>query len=214
MKESLIEQLAFHRFEQSEVSNEAASKEYEVEIYVRLKNPDEVVQKASSHELQEQWGCFIPKTDKNAASMAIRVRMTQLVDEEPGYVFCSKTDGGELGRDEVEHDSCRAQFDQFRLAADQGLKKIRYNVPHHLESIATDIVYEVDVFRNKAGELVPWTKIDAEVQPGTPIRIEDIPFECEEIIIVTPEAKKSDAELRDKIGKLYAKYFRSENELI
>jgi hypothetical protein len=214
MKECLIEQLAFHRFEQSEVSTEAASNEYEVEIYVRLKNPDEVVEKASSHELQEQWGCFIPKTDRNAGSMSMRVRMTQLVDEEPGYVFCSKTDGGELGRKEVEHDSCRDQFEQFRMAADQGLKKIRYNVPHHLESIATDIVFEVDMFRNKAGELVPWTKIDAEVAPGTPIRPEDIPFECDEIIIVTPEAKKADPELRERIGKLYAKYFRSDNELI
>jgi len=214
MKECLIEELAFHRFEQSEVSTEATGNEYEIEIYVILKNPDEVVAMASSHELQEQWGCFIPKTDKNAASMAMRVRMTQLVDEEPGYVFCSKTDAGKLGRKEVEHDSCRDQFDQFRAAADQGLKKIRYNVPYHLESIATDIVYQVDMFRNKAGELVPWTKIDAEVEPGTLIRPEDIPFEYDEIIIVTPESKKEDAALRERVGKLYAKYFRSENELI
>lgn len=64
MKECLIEQLAFHRFEQAEVSTEASTDEYEIEIYVRLKNPDEVAQKASSHELQEQWGCWIPKTDK------------------------------------------------------------------------------------------------------------------------------------------------------
>lgn len=214
MKECLIEQLAFHRFEQAEVSTEAAGHEYEIEIYVRLKNPDEVVEKSTSHELQEQWGCFIPKTDKNAASMSTRVRMTQLVDAEPDYVFCSKTDAGELGRKEVEHASCRDQFDQFRMAADQGLKKIRYNVPHHLETIATDIVYQVDMFRNKKGELVPWTKIDAEVQPGTSIREEDIPFACDEIIIVTPEAKKSDPALRERIGKLYAQYFRSDNELI
>jgi hypothetical protein len=213
-KQSLIETLAFHRFEESEVSTEATQNEYEVEIYAILKNPDEVIQKASSHELQEQWGCFIPKTAANAGSMSIRVRMTQLADEEPGYVLCSKTDGGELGRKEVEHDSCRDQFDQFRMAADQGLKKIRYNVPHHLESIATDIVYQVDMFRNTKGELVPWAKIDAEVQPGTKIAPSDIPFEYTELIIVTPEAKKADAALREKIGRLYAKYFRTANEMI
>lgn len=188
--------------------------EYEVEIYVRLKNPDEVVEKSTSHELQEQWGCFIPKTARNAASMSTRVRMTQLADAEASYIHCSKTDAGELGRKEVEHTSCRDQFEQFRMAADQGLKKIRYNVPHHLEATATDIVYQVDMFRNKEGVLVPWTKIDAEVAPGTPIREEDIPFECDEIIIVTPEAKKSSPELRERIARLYAKYFRSDNELI
>lgn len=214
MQVSLIEQLAFHRFEETEVSTEATGMEYEVEIYVRLKNPDEVVEKSTSHELQEQWGCFIPKTARNAASMSTRVRMTQLADAEASYVHCSKTDAGELGRKEVEHASCRDQFEQFRMAADQGLKKIRYNVPHHLEATATDIVYQVDMFRNKEGVLVPWTKIDAEVAPGTPIREEDIPFECDEIIIVTPEAKKSSPELRERIGRLYAKYFRSDNELI
>lgn len=214
MKVSLIEQLAFHRMDQPEASLEAADREYEIEIYAILRNPDEVIQKATSYEMQEQWGVFVPKTAKNAGSGTLRVRMTIMPDQEPTYVFCTKTEGDEQGRAEVEDPVQPGQFQQLRIMADQGLRKTRYNVPHYLESVATNIVYQVDMFRNKDGTLVPWAKIDAEVAPGTVIRPEDIPFQYDELIIVTPEAKKMDEELRRKVGRLYAAYFRTENELI
>lgn len=213
-KVSLIEQMAFHRMDEPDVSLESADREYEIEIYAILRNPDEVIQKATSHEMQEQWGVFVPKTDKNAGSGTLRVRMTILPEQEPTYVFCTKTEGDEQGRAEVEDPVQAGQFQQLRIMADQGLRKTRYNVPHFLESTATNIVYQVDMFRNKKGELVPWTKIDAEVAPGTQISPEDIPFQYDELIIVTPEKKKMDEELRRKVGRLYAAYFRSDNELI
>lgn len=207
----LIEQMAFS---DNDVSLEAAGNEYEVEIYAILRNPKEIEDRATSSEIQEQWGVYVPKTAKNAGDGRIRVRYTQKQGEEPSYVFCSKTDGGEKGDKEVENVVCSDQFLQFRIMSEQGLKKVRYNVPHLLESIQTNIVYQVDRFRNKDGEMIPWHKIDAEVEPGTRISKEDIPFDCEELIIVTPEAKRNDPALRKKIGDLYEKYFRSGNEIV
>lgn len=217
MTESIIETLAFHRFEAAEVSTEATQNEYEIEIYLIPEDDaavDEIIAMATSNELQEQWGVFVPKTKANAGSGTFRVRMTQRADEEAEYVFCSKTDGGDKGRKEVEHPSCNDQFEQFRIIADQGLKKMRYRVPHYLPGADLNICYEVDMFRNKEGAIVPWIKVDAEVAPGTKINPADIPFRYKELLIVTPETKKSDAALRERIGRLYAKYFRSENELI
>jgi len=185
-----------------------------VEISASLRNPLEIEERATSHEVQEQWGVFIPKTDKNASEGTLRVRYTQIEGEEPSYVFCTKTAATDKGRPEVEDPVCPEQFQQLRKMAGQGLKKVRYNVPHLLESTQTNIVYQVDRFRNKEGEIIPWHKIDAEVAPGTPITEADIPFDCEELIIVTPEAKKNDPALAKKIGELYAKYFRSGNELV
>lgn len=208
----LIEQMAFSGGE--EISLEAAGNEYEVEIYAILRNPLEIEERATSREVQEQWGVFVPKTAKNASEGTLRVRYTQIEGEDPSYVFCTKTAATEKGRPEVEDPVCPEQFQQLRKMAEQGLKKVRYNVPHLLESTQTNIVYQVDRFRTKDGEIVPWHKIDAEVAPGTRITAEDIPFDCEELIIVTPEAKANDPALKKKIGELYEKYFRSGNELV
>lgn len=213
MKTCLIEQLAFHRMNQPEASMEAEGHEYEIEIYIIPANLDEIISKSTGHELQEQWGVFVPKTEANAGSCSIRVRMTQKANEEPEYIFCTKTEGGEQGRKEVEDVVCSGQFEQFRIAADQGLKKMRYFVPSAL-SDGTQMVFEVDVFRNKSGDVVPWIKIDAEVEPGTKVTIDDLPFEVTDSIVVTPEEKKRNLALRERIGKLYAEFFRSSNELI
>lgn len=206
---SLIEQMAFVQV--SDSSLEAAGVEYENEIYLRGFDINEIKAKATSHEGQEQWGIYVPKADGNASSGSIRVRKT--IDMEGGSIFelATKTEMGEKGKFETEIPSIEEMFVQFQMLADQGLVKIRYNIPGQLDD-GTTFVYQVDCFWNKDGNLVPWCKIDAEFTNPVTLNPEEIPFGREEIIIVTPESKTENANgLKEKIAGLYEEFFRSKN---
>lgn len=207
---SLIERMAFEGGD--EVSLESSNVEYEVEIYLDGFDLAEIQAKATSRESQDQWGIYVPKTDKNATSGNIRVRKTSYPDDTVTYVMATKTELGEDGKDEFQLPTLVKQFEQFELLADQGLVKVRYTVPHELDN-GIKFNWEVDVFYNKHGELVPWAKIDAEIEKGTAIAPTDIPFAHTELLWVTPEAKANNVGgIKEKVGALYAKYFRTENK--
>jgi len=206
----LIEDLAFTRVESAEASFEASSVEYEVEIYLEGFDIEEIKSKAVTHCSQEQWGIFVPKTDANASSGSIRVRKSVSVDDETKYELTTKTSAGDSGKNEHEIDTDDVQFEQFKRFADQGLIKTRYEFPGQLEG-GIDFTYEVDVFYNARGELVPWVKIDAELPVGTPFNPEMIPLTYTDRILITPELKGRNEVLEKKIANLYEKYFRAMN---
>lgn len=207
---SIIEQLAFHGG--SCDSFEAAKVEYEIEIYLEGFDIEEIKAKATSHEVQEQWGIYVPKTDANASGGSMRVRRTDEMDMDSKYEHTTKLERPGAGKPEHEVDAHPDLFDMYKQLADQGLIKTRYNVPAQLQN-GTDYTLEVDVFYNKHGELVPWCKIDAEFPEGADVQLtkEDIPFSYSDIIICTPEQKGEDKGLAKRIGELYAKYFRTPN---
>jgi len=211
-KVSLIEQMAFYR--ESTPSFESSQQEYEIEIYLKGYDIDEVRSKSTYNELQEQWGVYVPKTAENAAAGSMRARSTILPGEdEPKYEFAVKIDEGEKGKEEDENDCSAARFLMMKKLADQGLIKNRFKIPSTLEN-GTHYTLECDAFTNARGELVPWLKIDAEVPEGSELKPTDIPLTYDEIIIVTPGEKADNPELGKKIGALYTEFFRSKNPLV
>lgn len=211
-KVSLIEQMAFHRDDAP--SFESAAQEWEIEIYLKGYDIDEVRSKSTYNELQEQWGIYVPKSDENAAAGSMRARSTIVAGEEdPKYEFAVKIDEGEKGKGEDEDACSPARFLMLKKLADQGLIKNRFNINSTLEN-GTQYVLECDAFSNHKGELVPWLKIDAELPEGSTLTPGDIPLRYEEIIIVTPGEKAKNPELGKKIGALYNEYFRTKNVLV
>lgn len=206
----LIEKLAFP---EPECSFESGNMEYEIEVYLKDFDIEQVRSMAMSHEGQEQWGVYIPKSDKNASFGSLRVRKTIHPDGREEIEFCTKTDGKEKGKLEEPDPVRQAQLDQFKLFSDQGLIKTRYKVPDRFED-GVDFTWEIDVFTNKRGEIVPWAKIDVELsEPRTGgIKPSEIPFNHSEVIIITPEEKAAgEKKNQAKIQELYEKYFRTEN---
>lgn len=209
-KQSLIELMAFQTPE-AEVSFESAEQEFEIEIYLSGYDIDEIASKSSVNEHQEQWGIFVPKSDKNAASGSLRVRKTDVAGHDSIYEFTSKIKNGESGNSEAEDSVGSGQFEHFKLLADQGLIKQRFDIPA-TNKAGVAYTQEVDVFRNKDGELIPWVKIDAEVPEGTTITPEDIQLKYDEIIIVTPKTKADNVGgINEKLREMYDKYFCSKN---
>lgn len=206
---SLIEDMVFPS---SAPSFEADSHEYEIEFYLENFDLEQVRSMASSHEGQEQWGTFVPKCAENDSSASIRVRRTIHPDGKETFVFCTKTEGGEKGKVEVEEASTAEQLNQFRRFCTQGLVKTRYNIPGQLKD-GTDVLWEVDVFMNSKGKVVPWAKIDLELEAQRPqgIEVSDIPFNHDSLIMVTPEQKANGNPNAEKIAKLYETYFRTSN---
>jgi hypothetical protein len=210
---SLIEKLAFAS-PVEEASFEASGYEYENEVYLSGYDMTEIESQATSHEGQEQWGIFIPKSDLNAGSASIRVRKTEPEDGEVFYEQTTKTDAQEKGKLENERDADDVLFGQFKVFADQGLMKMRYKIPATTRD-GDPFIFEVDVFRNGKGELVPWVKIDAELPDGYQLSPEEIPFTRDEIIILTPAMKVDrKAEINVRVAQLYNEFFCSGNSLI
>lgn len=209
MKPCLMDKLAFP---ESDVSLESENFEYELEVYLKGFDIEQIRSMAVSHEGQEQWGIFVPKTDKNASEGNLRVRKTVHPDDTVEYEFCTKTNAGEKGKREEADPSREAQLEQFKLLADQGLIKIRFVIPGKFED-GIEFNWEVDVFTNKEGKIVPWAKIDIELKEARPqgIQPNEIPFTHEEIIVITPEQKAAGEGPRKKIQELYENYFRTGN---
>lgn len=207
---SIIEQVAFAAG--SSESFEAAKIEYEIEVYLEGYDIEEIKSKASSYEVQEQWGIYVPKTEQNASGGSMRVRRTDSKEGESKFVHTTKLERIGAGKPEHEVDAHPDLFEMYKQLADQGLIKTRYNIPAQLQN-GVDFVLEVDVFFNKKGEMVPWCKIDAEFPEDSDVKLtkEDIPLSYTDIIICTPEQKAEDKPLAKRIAELYAKYFRTPN---
>ena len=156
------------------------SKEIEHMFYAKVSSPETLLN-ALCVEIQEQWGLWSPKTDKNAGSGSNRVRKTitkQIVagqianaDDQVQYVMTTKLklpDGSSL---EVPVESSEAGLQAFRLLAESGMIKHRYRFPID----GTDMTWEVDMFIEPgesihSGKYVGWAKIDLEVPSfDTPI---------------------------------------------
>lgn len=210
MKSSLIELMAFH-VNTPDYSIESSDIEYEVEIYITGFDMDQIRSMSSSNERQEQWGIYVPKTAENASKGGVRVRKVEVDDTDVEYILTSKCSLEERGNSEAEVSTNELMFDHFKHLADQGLIKHRFVIP---QETSTGVKYtlEVDVFKNKLGEMVPWLKVDAELPEGTVLTPGDIPLKYDEIIIVTPAMKADNVNgINERMGELYSKYFRTNN---
>lgn len=198
--------------EKNRYSTEAHGIEYEIEIYLHGYDIEQIRSLSVSTEEQEQWGIYVPKTEKNAADGTIRVRRTTIVGGETKYEQTTKIKSGH-GKLEHEVLTDEVLFGMFKRLADQGLCKTRYRIPHKTKE-GVDVVLECDVFKDKVGNDVEWVKIDVELEEGTKFSIEDIPFKHDQIYFVTPEMKTEKDPICQTVQELYNKYFVSENVFV
>lgn len=183
------------------------SLEREYEIYGTMRNMDEL-DRAASYEMQEQWGLYIEKSEKNAASGNIRVRMTQVGNDPAGYTFTAKTKAAQ-GNNETELAATVDMFEHFKRLAEGGLRKRRYFFPFPEEGVTL----EVDVFFTAAGTMCPKVKIDLElsegIDPAVVGRLE-MPFQLDDVRVIPP-GQKSDADLA-YVRELFSTYYDLPNQ--
>jgi hypothetical protein len=158
---------------EADATDGKVSQEIEYMFYARVESPETLL-KAASCEIQEQWGLWQDKTDKNAGSGSNRVRKTiakpivngQFDNENTTtqYVMTTKlkrADGTSL---EIPLESSEDGLKAFKILAESGMIKHRYLFP----IAGTDLKWEVDMFVEPGESIfstkyLPWAKIDLEV---------------------------------------------------
>lgn len=198
MKESLL--VKYLGVTTTDVSLEALNQkleEIEYELYCKINDFDEL-KKAKSKEQQEQWTLFF---NKKGVRNAIRVRKTVGKDGTK-YELTSKVKiPGLTGDWEIETEVERKHFDIVKDLAETGMIKDRYFFPID----GTDLIWEVDVFKNLQGEIQPWVKLDLEVHkematlPPTPIEGSDWILE---------QYSERSPETIDKLDKVFKEHFQ------
>lgn len=147
--------------------------EIEYMFYARVASPETLLN-AMCVEMQEQWGLWQDKTEKNAGSGSNRVRKVitkqiihgqfdniNTVEQIVQTTKLKRSDGTSL---EVSLESSEHQLAAFRVMAESGMVKHRYRFPIP----DTDLVWEVDMFIEPGNSIystkyVGWAKIDLEV---------------------------------------------------
>ncbi len=190
---SLLDKYASATLITSNPSLEASNNEREVEFWINQPNVDEIASMSVSKEFQEQWGVFVPKSNKNAAEGSIRVRQTISADQTVTYELTGKQFLPDGTKDEFPCQVDADLFKFFRYIADSGMKKDRYMIPVDVEG--NQLTLEVDVPYTKEG-VADWIKVDLEFPEGygdLPSRNELkklIPFSYEgDCVVVTPTDK-------------------------
>lgn len=221
---NIFERLVFQQTQCPNTSFENSSREYEIEVYVEGLDIEAIASQSTHKEEQEQWGAYVPKTDDNISHGSIRVRRTltfkdKNTEPELNLVLTVKTAAEDGGAVETNVFVGSETFSQFAAMADQGLVKTRYYIPFKFEEL--DLIAEVDTFLNKAGEQVPWTKIDIEYPEGTdysthpitPAALPEVlrPSDPSKVHVVTP-SDANDSDVKKKVKKLYDQYFCSKNK--
>jgi hypothetical protein len=171
---------------EAEKADGKVSKEIEYMYYARLTDVTALL-RATSMEIQQQWGLWYDKTEENAGSGSIRVRKTishdiidgvlRLETAQTQYVQTIKLKTPSGDALEIPSESSEHGMQAFMILADSGMIKHRYVFPIP----GQDLKWEVDMFLVKGSDVnsrdyMPWCKLDLEV----PRRIETYiaPPEC------------------------------------
>jgi hypothetical protein len=158
---------------EEEKTDGKAVKEIEHMFYGRVSSPADLL-KATTVEIQEQWGIWQDKTDKNAGCGSIRIRKSIIKDIVDGviqedsartqYVQTTKIKTSDGAAIEVPVAATEDGFKAIKLLAESGMVKHRYCFP----IAGTDMKWEVDAFPIIGSDMSSTTyyaavKIDLEV---------------------------------------------------
>jgi len=200
---------------ESEDISGKASMEIEKVFYGKLLDHAELL-KASSKEHQEQWMLRISMTNMNAGSGSIRVRKTiaNLSDTNTAsYVLTTKLKTGTTGEQiETSVASSEDQFKAFKVLADEGMIKDRFNFPVEDSSL----VWEIDVFYAQGAEVGSgnyheYVKIDIEL-PTMDTPVPPFPVRLTDLILSQTGARSEEAE--KIVRSLYDNEFITKNTLV
>lgn len=170
-----------------ETSDGKLNKEIEQVFYGKLENFDQL-SGAAGCEYHEQWEIKLARNERNGGSGKIRVRKTTFEDDRIEYVLTTKVrmsgdNAGASANNEVSIPSTEAQFEQFKVLAESGMRKTRFLFPVP----NSDLVWEVDVFSTGLKAIQPelryrpWVKLDLELDNPNQ-EVPPLPMEFAEVI--------------------------------
>lgn len=162
---------------------------------------------------QEQWHLRNKKGTirvRKSTDSSIEAVDGSVVEGVPQYYLTSKLNiPGHIGRPETTVEVNEDLFDHFRQIADNGWQKLRCVFPipgtegtHPGPDAKFNgaLCWEVDVFRSKDGQFIPWVKADLEV-PALLSQLPAFPLQVERAI-TEPYGKRS-AEDQKLIDELF-----------
>lgn len=176
------------------------------EIYGRVEDLESMQESANKVEKQEQWGLPCNAGADAGIFGNIRVRKTQVNEDDPEYTQTIKVKK-DTGNDENEMEISEGTFQIFSRLVPTGLLKNRYFFP--LEG--TDFELEVDVFHSPDGKPCEIVKIDLEVPEGVEVDQIVIPFKMTDVRVIKP-GKKSQED-SEYVRDLFANHYEFRNPL-
>ena len=160
--------------------------EVELTIYALVANLDQVEGACVERKRMEQWD--IP-VDSDQGRMRIRK-----VDDLQWQLTSKTYRPGLIGAMECTTTIVKAQYDNIQRLAVNGHYKTRLVIPF----VSHPYKWEVDVYYTRGGGPSRWVKIDLEGFDINKEIPEELPFDCEEIILSDdpnlPEAKRRQIE--------------------
>lgn len=153
------------------LENGQLNKELELTMYVHMSDLNDLT-RAVSKEVHEQYDTPLETETK------VRQRIRGVNDKRWLLTVKSPLPTGQPGNYETEVDISRDMFSLLRAATPKdGYVKERYFFP----IIGTDMVWEIDVFRNNGGTQHEWVKVDLEFTDTT-MEVPTLPFKTKAII--------------------------------
>lgn len=148
-----------------EANPATAVRELEYMFFFCIADP-KVLEGIPTKAKQEQWQLLINKSQENLKGGIIRVRKS-VSDDGVQFTQTYKLFDSEPGRDEIEHEVAQEIFEAHRALCGKGQSKTRYSVAidgtDGLGPGGSGLVWEIDVFRDSEGKVIPWVKVDLEV---------------------------------------------------
>lgn len=164
-------------------------KEMELTLYVHM-NDLQDLSRAVSKEIHEQYG--VPLETETKVKQRIRA-----INNKRWLLAVKSPLVGKPGNYECELDISNDMFKLLRSATpEDGYVKERYFFP----ITGTELVWEVDVFRNNGGTQHEWVKVDLEFTDTT-MEVPPLPFKTKAIIF-SDKADLTNAE-KDWIDQLW-----------
>lgn len=204
-KEEMIDQEVSSVLEDSIKNEGLAVREKEHIVFARLLNFAQL-KKANKAEIQEQYGIYIPRTDKNAGEGNIRIRK---ITKRNGHVSYEMTTKSFLKdyKVEVTVATSEANFQQFKVLAESGMLKHRYT----FKDKSSGLAWSVDAIPDGNGGYYPWVRCEIEVK-SLDDKVPPLPLETEEMI-QPPELNSeiTQEQYQERTRPLMARFFTLPN---
>lgn len=170
----------------------ARNRELEYTFYGQVKDLKQLEANSFKKEKQEQW--LVPiETDKKGK---MRIRR---IDDKRCIATTKFKRSGMKGSEEVEQDIPNEMFEHLKEMGTGGYIKTRY----FIKAEESNLIWEIDVFKNSLGQDHDWVKVDLEVPTEeTPIP-KQLPVEF--LQFITHQPNEQTAEERAQIDTLWSK---------
>ena len=204
----------FYSLEEATPAQVTREKEYMFFFHL---SDTSVLDSLTTKSKQEQWQILIPKSEENLRGGIVRVRK-EVTDMGVTYTQTHKLWDSEPGKDEIELEIPQEVFEAHRMLCARGQVKTRYTIPIDgtlgLGPKGAGLCWEVDVFRDLQGEIIPWVKVDLEVKEALDT-IPKFPLEHTHAILHQrgERTESEEAQVRKLLDELYVTHHQESNHV-